>query len=236
MTGERPHEWVLWLLLAEWWYNSNWHSAIGITPYEVVYGQPPSLHIPYVAGDSSVGAVDRSLKAREKCIEIFKYHLTRAQHRMKMQGDQHRSDRQLEVGDWVYVKLQPYRQNSVAVRLNQKLGPKFFGPFHILARVGSVAYRLQLPAQAKIHPVFHISLLKKYVGVCPSELGAVPEVDELGMLAAEPVAILARRLGKKGNKAVVYLLVQWSNRPKEEATWELYSDIEAKFPNFSLEA
>jgi len=53
------------------------------------------------------------------------------------------------------------------------------------------------------------------------------------------VAILPCRLGKKGNKAVVYLLIQWSNRPKEEGkevTWELYSDIEAKFPNFPLDA
>ena len=56
------------------------------------------------------------------------------------------------------------------------------------------------------------------------------------MIAAEPVAILARKLGKKGNKAVVYLLVQWSNKPKEEATWELYTDIESKFPAFNLEA
>ena len=217
------------------WQNGG-ITPIGILPLDSLPMKYPSLHIPYVIGDSSVEAVDRSLKAREECIEMLKYHLTRAQHRMKVQADQHRSDKQLEVGDWVYVKLQPYRQHSVSLMLNQKLGPKFFGPFPILARVGSVAYRLQLPAQAKIHPVFHISLLKKYVGVCPSELGAVPEVDELGMLAAEPVAILARRLGKKGNKAVVYLLVQWSNRPKEEATWELYSDIEAKFPNFSLEA
>ena len=222
--------------MVEWWYNSNWHSAIGITPYEVVYGQPPSLHIPYVPGDSLVKAVDKSLKARKECIEMLKYHLTRAQHRMKAQADQHRSDKQLEVGDWVYVKLQPYRQHSVALRLNQKLGPKFFGPFPILARVGPVAYRLQHPAQAKIHPVFHISLLKKYIGDCPALLGSVPEVDELGLLAAELVAILDRRLGKKGNKAVVYLLIQWSNRPKEEATWELYSDIEAKFPHFNLEA
>ena len=61
-------------------------------------------------------------------------------------------------------------------------------------------------------------------------------MDELGMIAAEPVAILARKLGKKGNKAVVYLLVQWSNKPKEEATWELYTNIEAKFPSFNLEA
>jgi len=83
MVGETPKEWAMWLPLAEWWYNSNWHSAIGVTPYEVVYGQPPSLHIPYVAGDSKVEAVDRSLKAREECIEMLKYHLHRAQQRMK---------------------------------------------------------------------------------------------------------------------------------------------------------
>ena len=79
MVGETPKEWAMWLPLAEWRYNSNWHSAIGLTPYEVVYGQPPSLHIPYVAGDSKVEAVDRSLKAREECIEMLKYHLQRAQ-------------------------------------------------------------------------------------------------------------------------------------------------------------
>jgi len=79
MTGERPQERTLWLPLVEWWYTSNWHSAIGLTPYEVVYGQPPSLHIPYVSGDSLVKAVDRSLKAREECIEMLKHHLTRAQ-------------------------------------------------------------------------------------------------------------------------------------------------------------
>jgi len=120
--------------------------------------------------------------------------------------------------------------------LNQKLSPKFFGPFAVIARVGSVAYRLQLPPQARIHPVFHVSLLKKHLGSLPTAPGVVPDIDELGLLAAEPVAVLARRLGKKGNRAVVYLLIQWSNRPKEEATWELYSDIEAKFPHFNLTA
>jgi len=66
--------------------------------------------------------------------------------------------------------------------------------------MGSVAYRPHLPSHTKIHPVFHVSLLKKHTGPCPSTMGAVPDVDELGgLLAAEPVAVLARRLGKKGN-------------------------------------
>jgi len=236
MTGQKPQEWSLWIPLAEWWYNSNWHSAIRVTPYEIVYGQPPSLHIPYVSGDCAVEAVDRSLKAREECIEMLRYHLTRAQQRMEKQANKHRSDKQFEVGTWVYVKIQPYRQHSLTLRRSQKLGQKFFGPFLVTAYVGAVAYRLQLLDHAKIHPVFHVFLLKEHRGPTPTQLGAVPNVDELGLLAAEPNVILARKLGKKGNKAVVCLFIQWANKPKEEATWELYFDIETKFPYFNLEA
>jgi len=67
-------------------------------------------------------------------------------------------------------------------------------------------------------------------------LGTVPDVDKEGLLAAEPMAILPWKLAKKGNHAVVYVLVSWSNRSREEATWELHSDIAIKFPNFPLDA
>ena len=140
------------------------------------------------------------------------------------------------MGTWVYVKLQPYRQHFMALRRNQKLGPKFFGPFPIVARVEVVAYRLKLPEQAKIHLGFHVSLLKEHVRATPTRLGFVPNIDEFGLLAVEPIAILARKLGRNGNKAVVYLLIQWSNKPEEEATWELYSNIKATYPGFNVEA
>jgi len=106
----------------------------------------------------------------------------------------------------------------------------------VIGRVRAVAYRLQLPKNTKIHPVFHVSLLEKHVGATPNMLGVVPDVDELGLLATKPIVVLARKLGKNGNKVVVYLLIQWVNKPKEDATWELYSDIEANFPEFNLEA
>ena len=176
------------------------------------------------------------MKAREECIEMLKYHLNCVQQRMKKQADRHRSDRQLSIGTWVYVKLQPYRQHSPDLRRNQKLSPKFFGPFLIIARVGSVAYKLELPVHAKIHQVFHVSLLKEHLGAIPTKLGAMPDMDDQGLLAAELVAILARKLDKKGNQAMVYLLIQWSNKPKEEASWKLYSYIEAKYSTFNLEA
>ena len=64
----------------------------------------------------------------------------------------------------------------------------------------------------------------------------MPDIDKAEEIAAGPVAILDRRLGKQGNRAVVYVLVQWSTGSREEATWELYSDMEQKFPSFDLTA
>lgn len=60
---------------------------------------------------------------------------------MKRQADKHRSKRQFNVGDWVYLKLQPYIQSSLAYRSHQKLAFRFFGPFQVEARVGAVTYK-----------------------------------------------------------------------------------------------
>ena len=84
---------------------------------------------------------------------------------MKNQADKKRTDVSFAMGDLVLVKLQPYRQHSVTLRRNQKLGMRYFGPFPVVAKIGSVAYMLQLPNVAKIHPVFHITQLKSFKGI-----------------------------------------------------------------------
>nr|GEX15352.1 putative mitochondrial protein [Tanacetum cinerariifolium] len=68
MTGEKPKEWSKWLSLAEYWYNTNFHTTIQTTPYEVIYGQPPPNPIAYVQGQSIMDQVDRSLSAREAMV------------------------------------------------------------------------------------------------------------------------------------------------------------------------
>lgn len=75
MSGERPADWSLWLPLAEWWYNTTYHSSIQVTPYEALYGQEPPHHVPYLAGATSVTLVDRSLQQRESARGMLKFHL-----------------------------------------------------------------------------------------------------------------------------------------------------------------
>lgn len=67
-------------------------------------------------------------------------------------------------GDNVFVELRPYRQRLVGVRKNEKLAPKYSGPYTIERKIGSGAYKLILPPEATIHPVFHVSQLRAALG------------------------------------------------------------------------
>lgn len=151
---------------------------------------------------------------------------------MKQQADQHRTDREFQIGDWVFLKLHPYRQQSLIRRPSHKLSPRFYGPFQILARVGSVAYKLQLPLTSKIHPVFHVSLLKKKVGDAPAALSTLPPIDKQGVLQWLPEQILQRSCVRKRNKPVTQWLIKWSGLPNEDATWEDAHNIAQRFPHF----
>ncbi|KAL0684703.1 hypothetical protein Bca4012_051551 [Brassica carinata] len=88
--------------------------------------------MPYLPGESSSQAIDRTLQKREALIDMMKFHLLRAQNRMKQYADSHRSDREFSFGDYVYLKLQPYRQHLLKGRnLPHKLSPRYYGPFRV---------------------------------------------------------------------------------------------------------
>jgi hypothetical protein len=99
MTSETPDQWYQWLPLAEWWYNTSYHSSIKSTPFTVLYGQNPPIHIPYLLKDSNIEVVDRQLTKREDRLKTIKDNLKVAQHRMIQLANKKRSERIFKVGD-----------------------------------------------------------------------------------------------------------------------------------------
>lgn len=80
MIEEMPKEWTQWLPLSDWWYKTNTcHCTLQLTPYEVVYGQPPPIHATYTSLDSSLDLVDRIFQHKEVTAHIIKQHLQQAQ-------------------------------------------------------------------------------------------------------------------------------------------------------------
>jgi Chromo (CHRromatin Organisation MOdifier) domain len=95
----------------------------------------------------------------------------------------------------------------------------------VLERIGKVAYKLNLPPSSLIHPVFHVSQLKKKLEPTIQPHLIHPLVGRQGELKLEPVAILDRRMIKKNNQPMVEILVQWFNLHAEDATWEEYDHV-----------
>ncbi|GJX85847.1 ty3-gypsy retroelement polyprotein [Tanacetum coccineum] len=96
-----------------------------------------------------------------------------------------------------------------------------------------VAYKLQLPEDSQIHPVFHVSQLKLCKGT-NHQVSILPHCGPDGVLSMEPEAIIGRRLGKLNKKVVLYVLVKWVNQTEEDATWELYTNLIQRFPQMEL--
>ncbi|WMV41924.1 hypothetical protein MTR67_035309 [Solanum verrucosum] len=168
------------LPLIEFAYNNNYHSNIGMAPFEALYGR--------------------------RCRSPI------AQSRQNSYDDVRRRDLEFEVNDWVYLKISPMK-GVMRFGNKGKLSHRYVGPYQILRHVGKVAYELELPNElTSVHPVFHVSMLKKCVGdptsIVPLEgLG----VDENLSYEEVSVEILDRQVKKLRNKEVASEKVLWRN-------------------------
>ena len=206
-----------------------------MSPFHIVYGRPPPGLTRYDKSEKDPPNIRELLTAKDEILVSLKVNLQKAQQRMSDQANKHRRDAEFQIGDWVLVKLQPYRQHSVALRKNSKLGLRYFGPFQVLQRIGAVAYRLKLPEESKIHHVFHISVLKSFKGYPAEQYIPMPlTFTDQGPLL-HLAAILQKRQVKKGGKWVAEVLVQWEGLNTEEATWEDQQSIQELCASLNLE-
>ena len=128
---------------------------------------------------------------------------------MKQQADQHRSERSFDVGDWVFLRLQSYKKMSLKqAKKDNKLLPKYYGPYKVLQKIGTMAYKLELPASSQVHPIFHVSCLKKVIGENLPVQTIFPELDEEGKFILEPEAVTETITRQLWNRSISEYLIK----------------------------
>jgi hypothetical protein len=225
----KPSLWHRFLPWAELHFNTSYHSASGLTPYQVVYGKPPPQVMDYIAGTSLVDACDKVLTTRDEILALLCKNLLKAQARMKLYADKKRREVTFDVGSWVYVQLRPYRQTSLSGVKFSKLNKRYYGPFKVVARVGSVAYKLELPSYSKIHDVFHSSVLKPHQGPAPHYIDQLPDHSIDNHPVITPLAILDSKTEVVDGVAQKMVLVQWVGLSPDDTSWERWDELKASY-------
>lgn len=149
---------------------------------------------------------------------------------MKSQQDSSRRAVDYQVGQWVWLRLLHRPVASLNLHGRGKLGPRYYGPYRIAERIGNVAYRLELPAGAKLHNVFHVGLLKAYHGQVPQSPPPLPPVKH-GQICPEPGAVLKSRLVQGQHE----LLIHWKGRAAADASWMTLQEFRRLYLSVQLE-
>ena len=138
-----------------------------------------------------------------------------------------------EEGDFVFLKV-PMQSETMKMGKCNKLSPRYCGLFKILKRIGDVAYKLELSESSQVHPVFHVSKLKKSVHGLENVVSLKVLVDliEPPQMPHEPEKVLRYFDRQTRHKVHQEVLVKWIDRDEEAATWELRRAISKKFPQF----
>jgi hypothetical protein len=212
-------DWVRWLPIAQFTYNGSTHSTTGLPPAEALMGWRPDLRgsvLEYPAEHHEDAAARVSEIQEMRSFMANK--IARAKEVMKKHYDEKRIPMSFKVGDWVYLRS----KNFATGRPSAKLDHKMLGPFEILERIGTQAYRLRMtPRYRLLHPTHHVSVLELHKGSPPSASNAPAPVDVDGEVEYEIDCILQH----KGAKNPLYL-VKWKGYRDAEATWEPWEGLE----------
>ena len=203
-----------------------------MAPFEALYGRRCRSPIGWFeVGESKLVGPDLIQEAIEK-VKVIKDRLVTAQSRQKSYADQRRRPLEFSVGEHVFLRVSPMK-GILRFGKKGKLSPRFIGPFEILEKIGQVAYRLALPPNLSgVHPVFHVSMLRKYVHD-PSHIiqHQTVQLDENLSYTEQPRAIVDRRLKRLRSKDVASVKVVWQGPSGEEMTWEPESIMREKYPH-----
>ncbi|KAH9722467.1 Endonuclease [Citrus sinensis] len=228
-VSTHQRDWAKLLDITQFSYNLQRSEATGKSPFEIIIGFQPMTPnaIASTYGGKSPAAHKLAREWHEEA-DITRAYLDKAARKMKKWADTRRRHVEYNEGDQVIIKLLP-QQFKTLRKVHKGLVRRYEGPFRVVRRVGNVSYQLQLPPRLKIHPVFHVSLLKPY----HEDMGE----PSCGESRRAPTAVVTafdkdvdyiiadRTVSRRGVPAHSKYLVKWKNLPESKATWEREDDL-----------
>jgi hypothetical protein len=220
-TDVRQKDWDAHLAAAEIAVNNSIQTSTGFTPYYLNYGQHPRFDMDMALPSVTNESVAQLLQQLHKDIDEAGKNIVDARDKQVHYANQHRRDFVFKEGEEVLLSTQNLK---LPKNLTHKLASRYTGPFSIIEVVGPAAYKLELPSRWKIHNVFHVSLLKKYIRSTDREQVHAPLIPIQAEKQAEYV--VEKVIGSKltGDGKTLYLVL-WKGYPESEATWEPYENL-----------
>ncbi|KAI2661335.1 Transposon Tf2-6 polyprotein [Labeo rohita] len=219
----RQEDWSRYLFWAEYAQNSIHKPSTNLTPFQCVLGfQPPMF--PWSGEPSELPAVDTWLRNSEDTWNQAHVHLQRAVRRNQTQADRRRRPNPAyEPGQWVWLSTRDLRLRQPC----RKLSPRYVGPFKIIKQITPVSFRLDLPAEYRVSPTFHVSLFKP-----AGNPEGVEDLDETAPQGPPPVVIGGEEvyrvntlLDSRRRRGQLQYLVDWEDYGPEERSWVAAGDI-----------
>ncbi|KAJ1586499.1 hypothetical protein NDA11_001111 [Ustilago hordei] len=209
------NDWANLLDTAAFVYNNTVHNSIGVSPFFACYGWNPKAHpdIPQRLGVNDPGRFEYLMDGKERC-KYLQEQIREAQRRSVNQYNRKHKDIEFKVGDMVYIN----RRNWKTRRPTPKLDTRFAGPYPVQERVGRRAYRITLPANLRVHDVFHVSMLE------PARTSSLPQRAEQPTIPSLPDEDLdfevEALIDKRSHNGTTEYKVLWRGYSEEAASWE----------------
>nr|GEV74640.1 putative reverse transcriptase domain-containing protein [Tanacetum cinerariifolium] len=222
--------WERHLPLVEFSYNNSYHASIKAASFEVLYGRKCRSPVCWAeVGDAQLTGLELIHETTEKIVQI-KQRIQAARDRQKSYADVRRKPLEFQVGDRVMLKVSPWK-GVVRFGKRGKLNPRYIGPFKVLAKVGTVAYRLELPEQlSRLHSTFHVSNLKKYLSDEPLAISLDEvHIDDKLCFVEELVEVMDREVKQLKQSHIPIIKVRWNSRRGPDFTWEREDQFRKKY-------
>eukprot|EP00253_Pinus_taeda_P012417 PITA_12417 len=231
---QQPTRWEEYLHLVEFAYNNGYHASLQMSPFEVLYRLKCRTPSSWGGPEDRLMLGPEMLKEMEEMVKRVRANLKVAQDRQKSFADRKRNFKEFQVGEHVYVRIQA-KKSTLQWSGCAKLAPRICGPFQILVRIRPVAYQLALPSHIRVHNVFHVSVLKKYI-YDPRHIISWQDiqVEPKGEFLVEPVSILDWRRVVLQKRAIIQVKVQWQHFGPDEAIREDEQNMKEAYPELFM--